>query len=186
IVNSEDVYELADSELLRRRGKVYEDALRQQMMGRQTAHSLRIMVEHHGLDDTLEQLDLERTKLRDKYLDVTIAPMPGLLELLLALASAKIPAGVATSGTRDYAANVLDRLEIRSAFQFVLTAEDVSDGKPSPDVYLLAARKFGLPSLNMMVLEDSANGCRPGVAAGAFPGGGPNRHTERHDFAGVQ
>jgi HAD superfamily hydrolase (TIGR01509 family) len=186
IVNSEDVYELADVEVLRRRGKVYEDALRQQMMGRQTAESLRLMIEHHDLDDTPDQLDSERTALRDKFLEASIAPMAGLLELLLALAAAKIPAGVATSGTRDYAAYVLGRLEIRSAFEFVLTAENVTNGKPAPDVYQLAASKFGILPSHMMVLEDSANGCQAGVAAGAFTVAVPNRHTERNEFAGVQ
>ena len=38
----------------------------------------------------------------------------------------------------------------------------------------------------MMVLEDSANGCRAAVAAGAFTIAVPNRHTAKHDFAGVQ
>jgi pseudouridine 5'-phosphatase len=186
IVNSEDVYELADVEVLRRRGKTYEDALRQQMMGRQTAESLRLMIEHHNLDDSPEQLNLERTTLRDKFLDASIAPMTGLLELLLALETTRTPIGVATSGTRDYAAYVLGRLEIRSAFQFVLTAEDVTNGKPAPDVYQLAASKFGILPSRMMVLEDSANGCQAGVSAGAYTIAVPNRHTERNDFAGVQ
>ena len=38
----------------------------------------------------------------------------------------------------------------------------------------------------MMVLEDSANGCRAAVAAGAFTVAVPNRHTQYHDFAGVR
>ena len=38
----------------------------------------------------------------------------------------------------------------------------------------------------MMVLEDSANGCRAAVAAGAFTVAVPNRHTQHHDFKGVR
>jgi beta-phosphoglucomutase-like phosphatase (HAD superfamily) len=38
----------------------------------------------------------------------------------------------------------------------------------------------------MMVLEDSANGCRAGVAASAFTVAVPNHHTCDHDFGGVR
>jgi beta-phosphoglucomutase-like phosphatase (HAD superfamily) len=37
-----------------------------------------------------------------------------------------------------------------------------------------------------MVLEDSVNGCRAGVAAGAYTVAVPNRHTREYDFTGVE
>jgi beta-phosphoglucomutase-like phosphatase (HAD superfamily) len=93
---------------------------------------------------------------------------------------------VATSVTREYADFVLTQLDVKRHFQFVLTAEDIRQGKPDPEVYLLAAERLQLEPRQMMVLEDSANGCRAAVAAGAFTVAVPNRHTCRHDFAGVQ
>jgi HAD superfamily hydrolase (TIGR01509 family) len=186
IVNSEDMYEQADAEVLRRRGKQYDAELRAQMMGRPTAESLRRMIEWHALEDTIELLDAERSRLRDKLLETSLEPMPGLLELLDALESAGVPKAIATSGTRSYAANVLGRLDLHARFEFVLTAEDVLHGKPAPDVYQLAARKLGLLPAATMVLEDSENGCRAGIAAGAFTVAVPNRHTCEHDFCGVE
>ena len=186
IVNSEDIYEEADAEVLRRRGRTYEHVLRERMMGRPTDESLRMMIEHHGLSDTLEELRLERTGLRDRLLKVSLAPMPGFVELLSAISAAKIPAAIATSGTRDYAALVLARLGIVNAFRFVLTAEDVKCGKPAPDIYRLAAKRLELSPTQTIVLEDSANGCRAGIAAQAFTVAVPNRHTQSHDFTGVQ
>ncbi len=185
IVNSEDVYEQADAEVLRRRGKQYNAELRAQMMGRPTAESLRRMIEWHALEDTIELLDAERSLLRDKLLETSLEPMPGLVELLDALEAAGMPKAIATSGTRCYAAEVLGRLDLHTRFEFVLTAEDVVHGKPAPDVYQLAARNLGLAPSATMVLEDSANGCRAGIVAGAFTVAVPNRHTCEHDFAGV-
>jgi HAD superfamily hydrolase (TIGR01509 family) len=186
IVNSEDVYEQADVEVLRRRGKVYDDALRSQMMGRPTAESLRKMIDWHALDDSVELLDAERSQLRDKLLESSLAPMPGLVDLLAVLETHRIPKAIATSGHRAYAGEVLGRLDLHTRFEFVLTAEDVVDGKPAPDVYELAAQRLGLAPPQTMVLEDSENGCRAGVAAGAFTVAVPNRHTRGHDFAGVR
>jgi HAD superfamily hydrolase (TIGR01509 family) len=186
IVNSEDVYELVDMEVLRRRGQAFAPALREQMMGRPAAESVRIMIEHHALIESVDELDAERTLLFDQMIAETAETMPGFLPLLNALDAAGLPAAIATSGTRSYAAKVLARLGITQRFRFVLTAEDIVHGKPAPDVYQLAARKLDLSPPQTMVLEDSGNGCQAGVAAGAFTVAVPNRHTCNHDFRGAQ
>ena len=185
IVNSEDVYEQVDVEVLRRRGKVYDAALRARMMGRPAAESLRVLIERHALEDSVEVLEAERSLLRDTLLETAIEPMPGLHDLLHAFEAGRKPKAIATSGTRSYAAGVLDRLELHARFEFVLTAEDVVHGKPAPDVYQLAAARLGVGPAEIMVLEDSMNGCRAAIAAGAYTVAVPNRHTREHDFSGV-
>ena len=77
------------------------------------------------------------------------------------------------------------RLNLKQRFQFILTAEDIRRGKPDPEVYLLAAKRLDFKPDQMMVLEDSANGCCAAVTAGAFTVAVPNRHTCNHNFAGV-
>ena len=47
-------------------------------MGRPTAESLRAMIEWHALEDTIELLEAERSLLRDKLLEHSLEPMPGL------------------------------------------------------------------------------------------------------------
>jgi pseudouridine 5'-phosphatase len=186
IVNSEDIYDQADVEVLRRRGRVYEPSLRERMMGRPTEESLRIMIAHHALDDTPDELELERTVLRDKLLETSLEPMPGLLSLLTALEEAKIPTAIGTSGRPAYVTYVLGRLNLHNWFRFFVTPDDVARGKPHPDIYELAATRLGVTPRETMVLEDSANGCQAGVAAGAFTVAVPNRHTLGHDFTGAQ
>ena len=186
IVNSEDVYERVDMEVLRRRGQAFEPALREKMMGRTAAQSVQIMIDHHALMESVESLDAERTVLFDELIIESVASMPGFLPLLAALDAANIPAAIATSGTRTYATKVLDRLAISDRFCFVLTAEDIRHGKPAPDVYLLAAKRLNLRPEQVFVLEDSGNGCAAGVAAGAFTVAVPNRHTAGHDFTGAR
>jgi HAD superfamily hydrolase (TIGR01509 family) len=115
-----------------------------------------------------------------------LAPMPGVVELLDRLDAAKLPAAVATSALPEYAEFVLTRLDLKRRFQFVLTSADITNGKPDPEVYFLASRRLELPPPEMMVLEDSANGCRAAVAAEAFTVAVPNRHTAKHNFDGVR
>jgi HAD superfamily hydrolase (TIGR01509 family) len=186
IVNSEDLYEQAGEAVLRRRGKTYDAALREQMMGRPVADSLRIMIDCHSLPDALEDLMGECKDELEALMASSLEAMPGLYELLDELAAAQLPIAVATSALREYALEVLRRLEVLDRFRFVLTAEDIQRGKPDPDVYLLAAERLGLPPAQILVLEDSANGCRAAVAAGAFTVAVPNRHTHTHQFPRVQ
>lgn len=56
--------------------------------------------------------------------------------------------------------------EFRGLFDTILTSEDFSESKPSPDCYLTAARRFGLQPDDCIVFEDSFNGLRSGRAAG--------------------
>jgi HAD superfamily hydrolase (TIGR01509 family) len=102
------------------------------------------------------------------------------------LETAGTPIAVATSSTRDYAEMVLTRLGIQRCFRFVLTAEDIRRGKPEPDIYLLAANRLSLATGQVMVLEDSRNGCRAAVSAGTYAVAVPNRHTLGHDFTGAR
>ncbi|HVT29475.1 MAG TPA: HAD family phosphatase [Lacipirellulaceae bacterium] len=186
IANTEDLYEQAGETVLRRRGKTYDAELREKIMGRPVVDSLRIMIDCHSLPDALEDLMCECSDMLQKLMATSLAPMPGVAELVDDLHAVGIPIAVATSGTRQYADHVLSRLNLRHRFGFILTAEDIHRGKPDPEIYLLAAKRLGLAPEQIMVLEDSANGCRAAVAAQTFAVAVPNRHTRSHNFASVQ
>ena len=112
-----------------------------------------------------------------------LATMPGLLELLAALETAGIPKAIATSSGRRLTEACLAPFQLAPRFRFVLTSEDITRGKPDPEIYLLAAQRFGVPPAEMLVLEDSQNGCRAAAAAGAFTVAVPGEHSRRQDFS---
>ncbi|MEX2310062.1 MAG: HAD family phosphatase [Pirellulales bacterium] len=185
LVNSEDLYEQAGETVLRRRGKTYDATLREQMMGRPVVDAIQLMIDCHSLPDPLEDLMYECREVLEGLMASSLAPMSGVAQLLDELQAINMPIAVATSGTREYAHHVLSQVNLKHLFRFILTAEDIRHGKPNPEVYLLAADRLGLAPQQMMVLEDSANGCRSAVAAGAFVVAVPNRHTRDHNFVGA-
>jgi HAD superfamily hydrolase (TIGR01509 family) len=185
LVNSEDLYEQAGETVLRRRGKTYDATLREQMMGRPVVDAIRLMIDCHSLPDPLDDLMCECRELLEGLMATSLAPMPGVEKLLDRLQAAQMPIAVATSGTSEYAHAVLSKLNLQHCFRFILTADDIHRGKPHPEVYLLAADRLGIAPPQMMVLEDSANGCRAAVAAGAYTVAVPNRHTRDHNFVGA-
>jgi len=184
--NTEDLYQDVGSEILRRRGKEFTDELLDQMMGRKSTIALQIMIDFHSLDDTPQSLATESDLIFQQILNDRLELMPGLVELLDALERSQMPKAVVTSSRRSFASDVLGRFDLESRFAFVLAGEDVAHGKPDPDVYLTAADRLGVRPADMLVLEDSENGCRAAVAAGAFAVAVPTSRSRHHNFDGAR
>lgn len=186
LVNTEELYQHVGGELLRRRGKTFGPDLLDAMMGRPPAVSLAIMIEWHGLADTVETLAAETGAIFAGLLDERLEPMPGALALVDTLAARGLPRAVATSSGPAFAHDVLGRVGLLDRFAFVLTSADVVNGKPDPEVYRAAAARLGVEPAAMIVFEDSHNGCRAAVAAGAVVVAVPGGHSRRHDFTGAR
>lgn len=90
----------------------------------------------------------------------------GVRSFLSCLASAAIPAAVATSASRVRAIEMLERLHLAPCFQSVVTASDVANGKPAPDVYLRAVDELGVEPANAIAFEDAVSGVTAAVRAG--------------------
>lgn len=181
--NTEELYNEVGAELLARRGRQWDLDLLDAMMGRPGHVALAIMIDWHGLTDSVDALAAESDQIFATILDERLAPMPGLERLLAALEAAGIPKAVATSSGRRFVRDVLGRFEFEPRFEFLLTAEDVRDGKPHPEIYLTAAQRLGLDPAEVLVLEDSQNGIRAAAAAGTFAVAVPAGHSRRHDFS---
>ncbi len=74
--------------------------------------------------------------------------------------------GLVTLSARTEALHFVNALGLEQSLDVVLAREDVKNGKPAPDIYLLAAEKLGVEPRDCVVIEDSPNGVRAGVAAG--------------------
>lgn len=186
LANTEDLYEKAGETVLGRRGKTYDADLRERIMGRPVVDAIQIMIDCHSLPDTVDDLMRKCADVLQHLMATSLAPMRGALSLIDDLQLENIPIAVATSATPDYADNVLTRLDLKQRFRFILTAGDIHRGKPDPEIYLLSATRLGIAASQMMVFEDSANGCRAAVDAGAFTVAVPNRHTRNHNFSGAR
>jgi len=75
--------------------------------------------------------------------------------------------GIATSATRAELDAFLARFDLAGFFDLTLSRDDVARPKPAPDIYLRAARTFGIDPRNILVVEDSEPGVASAHAAGA-------------------
>jgi len=105
---------------------------------------------------------------RDEILSSGLPLRSGAVELLDALQAAGCPMAIVTSSSLRTADAHLTLAGIRHRFETILTRDDVTRGKPSPDLYLLAASRFGLKPENCVAVEDSNHGVTAAHAAGAI------------------
>lgn len=185
MLNTEEVYAEVGSRLLRRRGHEFTSEIMDLMTGIPAPRGFGRVIGRLGLTDTVAELLDESDR---EYLSIVgrmIRPMPGLMELLDALEAAGMPKAIATSSSLRLATASLAAFDLRRRFAFVLTSEDIRQGKPHPEIYLTAAARLGVPPAAMLVLEDSEQGCRAAAAAGAFTVAVPAAHSRQHDFSGA-
>ncbi len=183
--NTEDLYDEVGMILLDRRGQKFSRELKLAMMGLPGNKAFEIMRECCGLADSIAELQSECDTIFEYMLPTRIETMPGLESLLELLESKKVPKCVATSSHRHFAARALGFFEFEPRFEFVLTAEDVVNGKPHPEVYLAAASGLGVEPDSMLVLEDSFTGSTAAAAAGAYTVAVPTKHSMEMDFSHV-
>ncbi len=115
----------------------------------------------------IERLGARKESLyREIIRESGIEPLAGVLELLRALKDAGIPCSVGSSTPRVNIDTIMELIGVSDYFQAITTAEDVSHGKPHPEVFLKAAAKIGCAPENCVVFEDAHPGIEAALAGG--------------------
>ncbi|MCC5825908.1 hexitol phosphatase HxpB [Alkalimonas sp.] len=110
----------------------------------------------------------------------------GVQALLQQLHEHRLPIGLATNSSQYLMDTTLDTLAIRHYFAAHCCVEMVTQGKPAPDIYLLAASKLGVAPADCLVFEDSYTGISAAKAAGMTVVAMPATeewHHEKFDIA---
>ncbi len=148
-------------------GLALPDSLYFQLIGREAADTKAILARAFGpslpVDDAYarKQQYLDEAIMRDG-----IPTKPGLHALLDALDVRGIRKAVASSTHRRFVAQKLQLTGLSGRFDAIACGDEVPLGKPAPDVFLLAAKRLGVPAHECVVLEDSEAGIRAARAAG--------------------
>jgi beta-phosphoglucomutase len=126
----------------------------------------RLVDPHIGAADIARIGDAKEAHYRELVAAHGIEPLPGALDWLQRLDAAGWRQAIASSGPRANAAAIVAALGLEGAFAAVAAAEDVTHGKPHPDVFLLAAARLDVAPPRCVVLEDAPPGLEAGRRAG--------------------
>jgi HAD superfamily hydrolase (TIGR01509 family) len=165
LVDSEAVWDAVREQLAQERGGRWHPGAQREMMGMSSPEWSAYMHERIGLSEP--PAEINRIVVERMLRRYAAGPpwIPGALAAVRRVAGS-FPLGLASSSNRELIDAVLEAGSLTGLFRATVSSEEVARGKPSPDVYLEAARRLRIDPADCVAIEDSHNGIRSAKAAG--------------------
>lgn len=165
IINSKEHVEEFWLEKLNEYGiHIPEDEREQRFHGRPARPTVNDLFAE--LDESTREEIIEECAVNDASVE-SYPMIPGVDEFIKQCVEAGIRIGLVTSALPGKVERMLAGLSVSNPFECMVTADLVSNGKPDPECYLLAADKLGINPESMIVFEDSVSGVKAASDAGA-------------------
>lgn len=167
LIDSEPNYYEAGRRLLARHGVPdfsWENHTR--FIGIGTRETLTVLRREYGIEAPVDELLAGKNALYLELAGASTAAFPEMRTLVRRLHGRGVPMAVASGSSRAAIAATLAVTGLDAYLPLYVSAEEVAQGKPEPDVFLEAARRLGVAPDSCVVLEDAVPGVRAAHAAG--------------------
>lgn len=167
LVDNNDVHYDAWKKYLKDNGKdISDEDFKENISGRTNQDAVEHIYDKKMSKEEASKYYMEKEQIyRDMYKD-DIAPIGGLENFLKELDDHGIAMAIATSGIPVNIEFMFEHVPIRKYFKKIINADDISNGKPDPEIFLKAAQELDIDPENCVVFEDSISGVKAGKAAG--------------------
>jgi len=152
-------------------------------VGMRVVDILEIFIKEFNLKINLKDLEDKREKIFLELVENELEEMPGLVESLELFKTNNLKIAIASSGTRKYINLVLKKFDLENYFDIIISGDDVKNGKPNPETFIVAAEKLKTPVQNCLVLEDATNGIESAKKAGCICIAIKNSYTPKQDLS---
>jgi HAD superfamily hydrolase (TIGR01509 family) len=177
LVDSETVAGEAMRSLLQEYGHEMRPGTFEGALGRRMPEAVALLAENYQLHLPLDDLVSAFDQARLNALRGNVVAMPGAAALLDWVRAAGMRLALATSSYRRHADVALEEAGLQGRFDVEVTGDEVSHGKPEPDLFLLAATRLGIAPDACLVFEDAPAGLEAAARAGMRRAWVPNDHT---------
>jgi HAD superfamily hydrolase (TIGR01509 family) len=164
LLDSEQVWREAKERLVHERGGRWSDAAEHDMLGMSSTEWARYMRNELGVPLDESEISSEVVRIMGELYERELPILPGADDAVRRIAG-RWPLGLASSSNREIIDLVLREAGWLDLFDVTVASEEVARGKPSPDVYLEAARRLGVSPTDAVAVEDSGPGIRSAHAA---------------------
>lgn len=166
LLDTEAVFKTIVFEVCTDLGFEMSDDVHRSMVGSSHERTSQLLIEAFGVSFPYAIFDEKcRFSMRERTHD-GVPVKPGVHDFIAALHANNIPTAVATSSRNPHAQHHLGAAGILDLFDTVVTRDDVTNPKPHPEPYLLAADRLRIDPTQCLALEDSHAGVRAAHAAG--------------------
>ena len=185
LVDSEIIWDVAETEMFADMGLEYNGEIRDQVIGLRLDEFFEKLVGIYNLEETVEDLQAELIKRMLKKIPKMVEEKSGAQALIEWTSQQNIPYCIASSSPMSIIETTVKARNWVELIPNLYTADSVPKGKPAPDVYLYAAEQLGVKPEECLALEDSPNGARSAIAAGMTCYVVPDSHSKPERFADI-
>jgi HAD superfamily hydrolase (TIGR01549 family) len=166
LLDTETLWQGAEEELFRRYGDVFTMDDKLAVMGTTAEATAAYYAQrlHRSYEEGVALFE-EMRQIMLGLLKLQVSGRPGAIELVERLRG-RIPLALASNSSSDIVGTALATARLSDAFDAVVTSDDVAEGKPAPDIYLLACERLDVRPEDALALEDTASGIAAAKAAG--------------------
>ena len=182
LIDSESVWDAARRAVVADNGGSWTETATRAMQGMSSPEWSRYLRDELGVELDPDEISRQVVERMLASYEREVPLLPGAVQAVRRLAE-RWPLGLASSSNRPVIDAVLETAGLTECFSATVSGDEVAHGKPSPDVYLAAARKLGVEAGRAAAVEDSSNGLRAGAAAGMLVIAVPNREFPPADDA---
>ncbi len=152
----------------KKKGINFTEADFQRKFGQRNDAIIRATIGREITLEEIEEIALEKENYFRKNVRNHIEPLPGAVELITVLNKAGYRTALASSAPPENIRLLLGSLGLIDCFRQFVSGKEVSESKPSPQIYLMAAQKLGAEPRNCIVFEDAIAGVSGAKRAGMF------------------
>jgi len=168
LLDTEGIYTEVTQQIVGEYGKVFDWSVKEKIIGRRSIQAAEIIVESLDLPiSPQDYLDSRKDVLLEKFKDTKA--LPGAKEMTTHFSKLGIPQALATSSSSPmFEAKFKKHKKWFSQFAQIVRGDDpeLKEGKPAPDIFLLAANRVGVDPAECLVFEDAPTGTEAALAAG--------------------
>ena len=189
IIDSEPIHtEIAIAVMRDFGGNPTYEEINDDFIGTTNREMWETLKERHKMDATVDQLlERHREYKMKRFFEEPVPAIDGIESLIRQARSRGLKIALATSSPKYFAEHILRSAGLFEYFDSLVTADDISRGKPDPEIYLKAAQALDLDPASCIALEDAFLGIKSAKDAGmrviAYrnPNSG-NQDTRQADF----
>lgn len=167
VVDSEPLYEEAEKELFASYGVAIKTEDLMDTKGLSEEMYLGIIRERYKITAPMEEMSIRGQAILKKHFVADLDYIPGFLEFYNKIKS-RLKTGLATSSSRNLLNWIFENTPIRNHFRWSITSDDVLHTKPHPEPYRKVCELMDVKPQNTIVIEDSVNGLKSAMTAGAM------------------
>jgi beta-phosphoglucomutase family hydrolase len=186
IADTADFHYRAWVEIVKEKGVTFKKEDFMQLFGQRHDTIVKFILGDTISKKEADALSDRKQVLYRKLVAQSIIPLPGAIELIKSLNKNKIKTAIASSAVPENIDVIIRGLGIDDCFQAIAYGTEVAEGKPSPQIFQLAAKKLGVPAGNCVVIEDAIAGVtaakRAGMKCIAVTNSHPGKSLQKADL----